>query len=428
MKMRQWLDVLPGDWFYNEVMEASNYLLEDGDPLISGFSYNRFSAPKVYEEFEGDGGRVEFTLTLPEDVEPSTSNPLYVYVDGVQTIYKAVTGTAVTLYAPPRAGSRVTVMMQGKPWVDVNGRPEIVAPGVYPSKDLDNASSYYWNPLDGRHLEYCYAYGKALRRAPIPVDEWNVSDPQALVEKYIGSATDMYAISPSSHPYAPGRLFLSMNLNNVTCSLIYYSKESDGTIVKRGGEFAATSPMPLWNDRYFPDARITRAEAYALICRMRDSFYSRFTDTEPPNGNFTESHTAYDGQRAFKLLHRFQTGGTGLKVLNAHGVQYDLGDDYVEFNDHTILFNLPLSAGSRITFVGTYNSKFPDLDSNAWYYRYIAPMEIERFGDGSPLITGRPNPEVGGPDIFAPDEMLQRSEAGAFLNRFRKWCIERFKY
>ena len=40
--MRKWVDVNEGDWFYNDVMEATNMVLEDGEVFVAGINYNKF--------------------------------------------------------------------------------------------------------------------------------------------------------------------------------------------------------------------------------------------------------------------------------------------------------------------------------------------------------------------------------------------------
>lgn len=44
--IRKWVDVNEGDWFYNDVMEATNMVLEDGEVFVAGINYNKFEEGK----------------------------------------------------------------------------------------------------------------------------------------------------------------------------------------------------------------------------------------------------------------------------------------------------------------------------------------------------------------------------------------------
>ena len=113
--MSRFLDVTSNKWYYNEIVEASNILLEDGKPLIEGIPYNVFEEgkPYIYREFKATAGQKEFTLN--KEVTPSNDSPLFVYIDGVQTVYKNVEAgggsTKVTLYSgvPRGATGRETI-------------------------------------------------------------------------------------------------------------------------------------------------------------------------------------------------------------------------------------------------------------------------------------------------------------------------------
>lgn len=123
-----WIDVNAGDWYYNDIAEASAVKLEDGEPWITGIPYNDFwsDAPFLYQEFKGDGSTKVFTLS--KKIIPTKANPLFVYVDGAQTVYDKTDNsgetTVVTLIAAPSKGAIVSFAIYGKPAIDQFMRPK----------------------------------------------------------------------------------------------------------------------------------------------------------------------------------------------------------------------------------------------------------------------------------------------------------------
>lgn len=463
--MRSWVDVRAGDWFYNEVMEATNMILEDGSNFVNGIYYNRFEegAPYVYEEHSGETGKTVFTLSA--EITVTENNPLFVYVDGIQTVYRSITanpsgGTDVELYTAPREGAIVAFASHGIPVVDQFGRPSAGGSVSYPSHTLEHASQYVYTPYNKRLLEYLYAPGRALYRAQVPDEDWaNLSD-QEVAKKHIGFSQDVYCVSPE------GVVYLPYNLNHVTIKMTYALRSGKAYTET----FRATSPLVLHNDRFFPNAYINRAEAFALIGRLRDIFYSRFTDIEPPSHILEQTIISYAGQTVFRLNGTYPAGEEKL-LVRVDGVQQVAGRDYQEFDDHTVLFLKPLAQGREVYFYyqKTQSSRFPDVgkdsqmvvrapdgststvpidgdaDTSFWA-SYVLAMEDERYGGGAGvLVNGKQitNFQNGWPVVntlydpipgsdpeqrwFMPLSTLSRAEAVSFLNRFRKWGIERFK-
>ena len=109
--MSRWIDILPSSWYYNEMVEAGDIYLEDGEPFLVGMPYNVFEtgAPYIYTEMKSLANQQEFILN--KVVIPSGDNPLYVYINGVQTVYKEVTNdgtnTKITLFQGVGEGSIV---------------------------------------------------------------------------------------------------------------------------------------------------------------------------------------------------------------------------------------------------------------------------------------------------------------------------------
>ncbi len=461
--MGRWIDVKESDWYYAEIEEASRIVLEDGQPFIIGIPYNAFEpgAPYFYEEHTAIKGQVVFTLS--KKITPSNDSPLFVYVDGVQTLYKSVkdnsSGTSdVELYSAPREGAIVSFAMYGKPVVDKFGKPRVDKAYEYPKYKLAHGDSYVYVKFGRSFNEYVYAFGRALKRAPVEDEEWQTSNWEDVAKKYIGYQTDVYCVAPGGIVYMP------YNLNNVTCTISYLYVEN-GNYKIANEKFKPTASEVLYVNRFFPKAYITRGEAYALIDRLRRHFYSRFTDTEAPSNKMDETYIAYEAQQVFRLNGRYPVG-TGLLQVKVDGVLKKVNIDYTEFDDHTVLFKYPLKKGSVVnfSFVKDKSTRFEDVGydksmkvvgtgeiihlngSKAWWKDVVLAMEDEKLNDGTYLIQGYENVkyDVDGTilvddmynplydssqknRVFLANSLLTRAEAVVFLNRFRKWCIERFK-
>lgn len=466
--MLNWIDVNEGDWFYDEIVEASRIELEDGEPFIKGIPYTEFEigAPFIYEEKVAGAGQKVFTLDIV--IEPTPDNPLFVYIDGVQTVYKDVRNpgttpitTEVELYYAPKEGAIVSFASFGIPKVDdFTGKPvSPISTPEYPSYFLSDGANYYYDKFSRKYNEYLYAFGKALKRADVPDIDWGVMEGNEVAEKYIGLNTDIYCVAPW------GKVFLPYNLNNVTCKFVYTVNEN-GFISQKSVDFKPTSSSVWYNNRFFPNAKISRAEAFVLIDRLRKTFYSRFTDLDAPTYELDQTIVAYQGQKVFKLNGTYPAG-KGILDVEVNGVNKDVGVDYIEVDNHTVEFTYPLYEGDevRFSFSNDVSTRFQDVGyltsiynqdtgefitvdgrvSNSWWSPHVLAMEQETFEDGEYLIQGiditkfrdgypvvdsyyEPVPGVDDPQkYFMPNTLLTRAQAVTFLNRFRKWCIERFK-
>ncbi|MCR8843930.1 hypothetical protein NQ117_09540 [Paenibacillus sp. SC116] len=462
--MYRWVDVSEGDWFYHEVVEASNTLLEDGQPLVGGIPYSSFmaDAPYLYDEQTAPANQKMYTLD--KKVVPTKANPLLIYIDGVQTTYKEAktnatgTKTDVELYVAPRKGALISFMILGKPLVDHFGKPNLNTNYAYPKKTLDHP--YVYDPFNRKFQEYVYAFGKQLRRAQVPPEAESKLAEAQIAAKYIGDKQDTYWISEDRN------IFLPYNLNGVTCTMQYASKDKENNISLRRETIRASSQTGniRFNNRFFPDAYITRAEAFALIDRLRKQLYSKFTDIDAPVSSYKEIMIAEPGQRFFKLNTRYVPGSGMLKVY-VDDKEVAVGTDYEEFDDHSICFLLPVTQGKPVRFelTKTTSSRFVDVAANAsmyiapenrfekydstadtWWCKHVMDMEEEKIGtnyliegmrttsfnQGAVVVDKFYNPGEGKQTAeirFMPQTLLTRAQAVTFLNRFRKWSIERFK-
>ncbi|WP_427052007.1 hypothetical protein [Paenibacillus sp. TC-CSREp1] len=467
--MRKWVDVNEGDWFYNDVMEATNMVLEDGEVFVAGINYNKFKEgkPFVYEEIKATSGQASFSL--PVLIEPTDDNPLYVFIDGVQTIYKSAEKndknvTDIELYTGVKAGQVVSFCSYGEPLLDEKWkRPPVSWTGSLPRAILGAATTYFYDPFSRSHQEYMYAGGQPLRRLSIPSEIWadsmgDAAEVTKIATKAIGYRTDVYCVSPG------GSVFLPFNLNGVTCKFNYWTKTSGGAVKFRSEEIKAKSDNPSYNNCFFPNAIIQRGEAFHLINKLRKVFYARFTDMEAPTKGIDQKITAFQGQRVFRLNGNYPYGAKKLKVTVELKNKKDTIPGYTEIDNHTVVFNGPLSEGDEVHFFYEkgVSERFADVGKeSAIYYQNkgerveqtkdsfwkvaVSEMEDETFSNNDPLIMGIPVKKkldgaavvtdmgrpVNGTDPeeiwFLGNSAMTRAEAAAFLDRFMKWTIERFK-
>lgn len=464
--MRKWVDVNEGDWFYNDIMEATNMYLEDGEPFVAGINYNQFEdgKPFVFEEVKAVSNQSKFTIT--KNITPTEGNPLYVFIDGVQTIYKSATpnssgGTVIELYTGCKEGQIVAFCSYGVPKLDPNWkRPPVSWMGDLPRVVIPKNDVYFYDPYSRTHQEYLYAGGQPLRRLSIPKEIWqktagNVDAVTDIATKAIGYRTDVYTVSPG------GSLFLPFNLNGVTCKFNYWIYEN-GRYKMMSQNVKATTSNPTYNNRFFPNAIITRGEAFHLINKLRKVFYSRFSDMDAPTKGIDQTIVAFQGQRVFRLNGNYPAGA-GKLAVKVNGVA-KYSPDVKEIDNHTIVFNYPLKEGDvvKVFYKKGESERFKDVgrvsayyyqdtgqrvesSADVWWKVSVSEMEDETFANGDHLIAGidikktmngaavlnamgRP---VGGtqePETwFLGESAMTRAEAVTFLNRFMKWTIERFK-
>ncbi|MGA4519194.1 hypothetical protein ACPA0F_18210 [Solibacillus silvestris] len=469
------IDLEFGHWAYDLVMEAANTTLADGTPLIEGLPYQVFESGKnyVYQEFVAGKNQVRYVLD--KTVTPTDSNPLYVFVDGVQFGYrnsgvKTDGTTAVNLHTPPAQGSIVSIMSPGVPKIE-RGRPVIKSEPFYPHYQLKNASTYTYSTV-AAYNEYLTVFGKRLKRLTIPEDEYTgAGSGQTLARKYIGKRTDVYYVSYN------GRIFLPWDFEGMTGSITYaYNnggvKKTTEKFVAWSGSPSDTASEPYHLNRFFPNTWVTRAEAVEFIDRLRRYYYERLTDMEPPGPTLDFEIEAYQGQKVFRMNGTYTAGAKKLSVtryddVTNKWVKLVLDKDYKEFDNSTVLLIVPAEKGTRYKFYFEHTSSndLYDVGKDVRYFvqktgkleningttdpwvPVVLGLEKDTLKDGSKLINGKmlnafydpagktiplvderyDVPSSGeGRRFFMPHTPITRAEMAAFTDRFRIWCMEKF--
>lgn len=413
--MYSWMDVKPGDWFYNDVMEVTNIDLPDGSRLVNGMVYTEFvtGKPYVYKEIQAKQGTVSYKLDSALNNTPD--NPVIVWVDGVRTLFKTITvgsdGLPVLeLFTAPKAGAVISIGCPGVASVDATTKRPVPndpagAPHPHGNLYIPSGEYYVFRPYDGRNIEYVTAFGKRLRRVePKPGQSYDDA---------IGFLQDVYAID------IYGKIYLPYNLNHVRVIVTYYTNLSG----QRVNHIIPNQDKVYMNNRYFPDAQLTRAEFVTLLWRMRQNFYMRFTDYERSPRMIDETVLTYLGQQMFVLEGYYVMGG-GL-TITCDGKTYRRNTDYEEISTNKVKFYEPFDVDKKVQFKFTKTSsvRFKDVPSSTFGFDAILDMEEDEC-----QVLGRVllPPRGGASDEFRPEQMITRIEAVSMLNRFRTWCLERF--
>lgn len=295
MLTKRWIDVDPLDWFYRSVLEADRIYLDPNkeETLFSGKLYNKFISGKERKvvNFTTVEGQTKFKIS---GYKPHPDELVYVIIDGVLTSPSKLENDWVHVGQPLAGGLKVTVFLSGVPEM-LTGDPMkndaancIITPLInsctpaYPSAKLEKQKDYVFD-LRYFYNEYCVCLGKKLQRVNVTVKS---EEPiQAALQRTIGYKRDCYTI-------IDGYLYVSYNLNGFPC-LVNYNYKSKGVVKNRQNEpVTPKSSCAVYNDRFFPDITLTRAEFFVLLQRMRKNFYNRYTDREyvPNTVNNTERY------------------------------------------------------------------------------------------------------------------------------------------
>lgn len=269
--MLQWVDVSPYAWYYRDVLDASRLRLDPNDnkTLFESIPYNAFKPGKgrIVKSYISTENQIEFPL--PGYV-PSDDNPVYCYVEGVP-VQVETDKDKVFLPNPISAGLEVVVMAMGVPDLRQEGchlTPYMVHPGTYPSAELKHKAEYVFN-INYHLNEVATALGRKLRRIDLNL---NPGEPvQDAMRAKVGYDRNVFTI-------VNGVLYTSFELWNIPITVEYNYRGANGQIMHTSEKVIPTSQIVGWNDRFFPDVTLLRAEFMALLQRIRKNLYNRFTD------------------------------------------------------------------------------------------------------------------------------------------------------
>lgn len=268
-----WIDVNPYDWFYRDVLDASRLYLDADEEtsLFDSIAYNKFVPGKerIVRSYISTEHQIEFDLP---GYTPSDDNPVYCYVDGVP-VRVETDRDKVYLPNPISAGQEVVIMAMGVPEYEEVGckkTPVLIHRGIYPSADLMNKNNYTFHPNYSLN-ETATALGRKLRR--VYVERYPGESIQDALHRQIGYKRDVFTI-------VDGVLYTSFEYWNVPVTVEYNYHGPNGQVLHTVERVIPTSEIVGWNDRFFPDVTMSRAEFMVLLQRIRKNLYLRFTDRE----------------------------------------------------------------------------------------------------------------------------------------------------
>ncbi|ALA07167.1 hypothetical protein SECTIM467_37 [Brevibacillus phage SecTim467] len=271
--MKRWIDVAPLDWFYRDVLDATRLFTDSTgkNPIINGMFYNGFESGfgRVVKRFITIEGQREFLI--PE-YNYHVDNPMYVNVNGIDIIPESIETGKVTLSTPLSAGIEVVCIAYGKVAYRQEGcvtTPFTSCSDVQaPYADLKNSATYKFSL--SYPVETCSVLGVKLKR--ILVEMYSSDDADKKITEAIGWRRDVFVVHK-------GRVYLPAMYNGFPAKVGY--NYMDKGVVKHTTETVLVEASCVkYNDRFFPNVRLRRAEFFVFMSRIRENFYNRFTDRQ----------------------------------------------------------------------------------------------------------------------------------------------------
>jgi hypothetical protein len=271
--MLRWVDVSPYSWYYRDVLDAGRLQLsmDDTKTLFESIPYNKFvtGQGRLVQSYISTEGQIEFAL--PGYI-PSDSNPVLCFVDGVP-VQVDTEPNKVFLPNPISAGMAVVVSASGTPDMVLDGcrvTPSLIHGGNYPGVILKHETEYVFN-INYTLNENASAMGRKLRR--IDLDRISGESIQEAMHRVVGYDRNLFTIED-------GRLCTSFEFWNVPITIEYNYKGANGEIMHTVETLIPSSDVVVWNDRFFPDVVMNKAEFMTLLQRIRINLYNRFTDRD----------------------------------------------------------------------------------------------------------------------------------------------------
>jgi len=289
MSDMRWVDVSPYSWYYRDVLDSARVELDiDGNALFESIPYNRF--------VENRGRLVKTYISVENQIEfafpgyiPSTANPVYAYVEGSPVLVETE-ANKVFMPNPLSAGLEVTITAMGEPQLVKYGCRNIPVTdfrGTFPSANLSKKANYIFD-YNYSLNEIATSLGRKLKRVEISLyPGQNIQD---ALHDQIGYTRNVFTI-------INGVLYTSFEYWNMPI-IVEYNYKVGEQIMHTSERVVPTSDIVAWNDRFFPNVVLTRAEFFSLLQRLRKNLYNRFTDREyvPFVNNEREIPDIPDGQ------------------------------------------------------------------------------------------------------------------------------------
>jgi hypothetical protein len=287
---RKFFDIQPNQWFFKDVVDMENVLLDDDIPFVSGYPFNEFEVGLDRVDLIIDDIKSPTSiLEVPKTLSHTAQNPVIVYVDGIITVMDEVNMnvpsqgfTQIKLRRVVAPGSIVRVLQQGIPSVDSSNRNTPV--GVtkafyYPSMQLTipTGESYIYNPFSSTSFEVAKFSGSQLKR--VPYDHTIHSNFLFFKGLY------EYTVSPS------GVLYVPFDLNNQEVEIKYATVGASGLENSRYKNDRVESSQLVYFG-FFPDAIISRAEFFTFLNNIRIYLTRKFSDSTPYRSTKTTSRFA----------------------------------------------------------------------------------------------------------------------------------------
>lgn len=289
MVLKRWLDVDPFDWYYRNVVESQRLYMdaERTKSLIEGKTYNKFVTghERKVHVLTSTENQTKFEI---QGYKPHNQEGVYVYIDGVPAPVTKKEDNYIHIGQPIAGGLEVVIFLTGV--VDsymTNDQCQtlVLQRGcaiTYPRIELERKDDYVFDFKYSLN-EYAVCMGKNLRRITVDI---RANEPlEDALKRTFGMTHDCYTI-------LDGVLYVSYNLNGFPV-YVNYNYDDGGTIKNRMREKAVPeSDCSIYNDMFFPNVTMTRAEFFTILYRMGENFYNRYTDNgyTPNTINNTERY------------------------------------------------------------------------------------------------------------------------------------------
>jgi hypothetical protein len=342
---RRFSDVLPGSWYYNDLVDIENMLLSDDRPFISGFPFNSFVEGKEAIDIVQYTDKVTTEVVVDKILVDEEDNNLSVYIDGTIAAFSIAvnspsTGKSKVLFKRPVGkGQCIRIVQQGVPLTDPDtNRPVNGALGafVYPNFMVTQGHSdriYSANMTTPRWREIAKRNGIEMKRRQYPS----------------GSLPANFFLSDDEYTVdSTGKLIAPFSLNNEVIEIIYSYTLNGSTKLYTDGYAKLTASINPSTEKlcyfgFFPDALIQRLEFLTILNNLRLYLTTKFSVEEP--------------FRSYKTASRF----TDVQAV---------------------------------------------LGSNPWWWQHVRDIEELRMSDGTPLLSGKGNNILGYSDLLTRAEMI----------------------